>query len=205
MSTLDLSPWASVLKVKVKIGLSMIFQIIARSKIHWEVVSSYGAEPQRLHWVNIAEVGDLKAYFIQVFNRFKDNPSIPRRKKLAKAKINQNAEDQEELMWPLLLSKRTYGEVPKPGASRTASKSRPNRTGRKSGKTPSKKEQDLSIFQKSAIPVTILIGVAVIGGGWFAFASSLKRRLLKSRYSRYNADCRCGSVKSAIKSKRKHS
>lgn len=168
-------------KVKVKIGLVYDFsdyrtleKYIREGRVSGTDMLSYNGQD----WVNIAEVGDLKAYFVKVYHTFKDNPltTSEEKKSAPEPKLTKNSEDQEELNAAFAaVEAELTGEVPRSNSA-SSSSGRSNRSSRGPKKSASKnKGQDLSHLPKERNPlVTILVGLAVIGGGWFAYASMQK-------------------------------
>ena len=167
-------------KVKVKIGLVYDFsdyrtleKYIREGRVSGTDMLSYNGQD----WVNIAEVGDLKAYFVKVYNTFKDNPltTAEEKKPAAQPKLTKNSEDQEELNAAFAaVEAELTGEAPRPGLS-SKSAGRSSRSSKGSKKGSKKNSQDMSHLPKERNPlVTILIGLAIIGGGWFAYASTQK-------------------------------
>lgn len=118
-------------------------------------------------WVSMADISDYEQYFCKMYLEF-ESQGVVEEVKVVKEKVIQHVGGTNELASALAAAQAEVEQANAP-STKARRQSRPNRSKKRpasGSKAPEK--------SSSGLVVNLLVGLAVLGGGWFYFGSSDK-------------------------------
>ena len=158
-------------KVKKSIGLMFEysdFKTFQKSLQDGRISSDDQLSADGKKWVSMADISDYEQYFCKTYLEF-ESRGVVEEVKVVKEKVIQHVGGTNELASALAAAQAEVEQANTP-SPQSRRQTRPNRTKKRVKSAPTKPEKS----SNNGLLVNVLIGVAILGGGWFFFSGSDK-------------------------------